>query len=128
MEISNFYIEKTIKSPLIQGDITTGEIIIQGRSYPENAAEFYEPFLKWFEELKSQNLSSIKFTVDMEYFNTSTAGILFDFIDKIAEYNIEANVLIIWVYESDDYEMISKGKSLKEHFGDLFQLQEKEEE
>lgn len=128
MAISNFYIEKTIKSPLIEGDVRTGEIIIQGRSYPENAVEFYEPFLNWFEELKSLNLSSIKFTVDMEYFNTSTAGILFDFIDKIAQYNTEANVLIIWVYESDDYEMVSKGKSLKEHFGDLFQLQVKEED
>ena len=112
---------------MIKGDCKTGEILIQGRSYPENAVDFYQPFLTWFDELKNQQLSSTKFTVDMEYFNTSSAGILFDFIEKVAEYSKEAKVQIVWMYEADDYEMIAKGKSLKEHFGELFELRKKED-
>ncbi|MFT4600881.1 MAG: hypothetical protein ACI857_001058 [Arenicella sp.] len=125
--MENYYLAKSIKSPLIKGNVVSGEIIIQGRSYPENAVEFYKDFLEWFVELKSLNLPSIKCTVDMEYFNTSTAGILFDFIGKVAEYSTHSNVQIVWVYEADDYEMVSKGRSLKETFGDLFILEEKKE-
>jgi len=124
--MENFHLDKTIKSPLIKGDCRTGDILIHGRSYPENAVEFYHDFLLWFNELKSENLPQIRFTVDMEYFNTSSAGILFDFIEKIAEYSETADVKITWRYEADDYEMASKGKSLKEAFGDLFILEEKE--
>jgi SiaC family regulatory phosphoprotein len=123
--MENFYQDRTIKSPLIKGDCRTGEILIHGRSYPENAVEFYGPFLAWFEELKSQNLEAIRLRFDLEYFNTSSAGILFDFIEKVASFRENTDVKITWCYEEDDLEMAVKGKSLQANFEDLFILEEK---
>lgn len=123
-----YHLERTVKSPLIKGNPENGEILIQGRSYPENAVEFYRPFLDWFDTLKNENPESISFTMDMEYFNTSTAGIVYDLITTISELQSSCKVRIIWRFEPDDHDMSSKGKSLKDHFGELFVLDEKSEE
>ena len=123
-----YYLERTVKSPLIEGNPESGLILMQGRSYPENAVEFYQPFLEWFTTLLKEKPLSISFTMDMEYFNTSTAGIIYDLITTISELESSCKVRIVWRFEPDDHDMSSNGKSLKDHFGEIFVLEEKTED
>ncbi|HCI54795.1 MAG TPA: hypothetical protein DFI01_02600 [Bacteroidales bacterium] len=45
-ELKNIYIEKTSKTPEVDFDAITGDLILSGRSIPENATEIYEPLFK----------------------------------------------------------------------------------
>ena len=47
MELKNLYIEPTAKTPQIDLNHLTGELILSGKSIPENAAVLYENVLKW---------------------------------------------------------------------------------
>ena len=47
MELTKLYIEATQKTPNIDFNSITGELILSGKSIPENAALVYERVLKW---------------------------------------------------------------------------------
>lgn len=122
-----FHEERTIRTPLISGNAQSGIIEISGRSYPENAVEFYQPFKEWLMALSATPPPSISFTMDMEYFNTSTEGTLFEMISLMNSIKDKSNVQVIWKYEIDDNDMENKGIILHRHFGDLIKLVEKAE-
>ena len=48
--MKNLFIEPTAKTPQIDLNHPTGELILSGRSIPENAAIIYEDILKWVTE------------------------------------------------------------------------------
>ena len=124
--METFHEDRTIRTPLITGDPSSGIIEMSGRSYPENAVEFYRPFREWLQGIVVSPPPSIEFTMDMEYFNTSTEGTLFEIINSLADISEGRNIRIIWRFESDDMDMRNKGNSLHAHFGELIDLQEKE--
>ena len=50
MELKSLFIEPSVNSPQIDLNQFTGDLILSGRSIPENAAELYEGILKWVHE------------------------------------------------------------------------------
>lgn len=46
-KLTNFSIDATTKTPQIDFNNFTGELILSGKSIPENAAKLYEPALEW---------------------------------------------------------------------------------
>ena len=46
-EIQSLFIEQTQKTPQIELNQFTGNLIFSGKSIPENAAKVYEPVLNW---------------------------------------------------------------------------------
>ena len=50
MELSTLFIEPTAKTPQIDLNPITGELILSGRSIPENASKIYENILNWVTE------------------------------------------------------------------------------
>jgi hypothetical protein len=50
MELKSFNLEPTPKTPQVDFNQITGELILSGRSIPENAAKLYEPILDWIKK------------------------------------------------------------------------------
>lgn len=73
MELSTLFIEPTAKTPQIDLNPVTGELILSGRSIPENANKTYENILNWVTEYvkKPRNTTNLRF--NLEYFNTSSS-------------------------------------------------------
>ena len=46
-EFTNLFVEQTPKTPQVDLNQYNGELILYGKSIPENAAKVYEPILKW---------------------------------------------------------------------------------
>jgi hypothetical protein len=89
-----------------------GDLRITGKSIPENPIEFYEPIIKWIEELQKVNTPSIRFTVKLEYFNTASSKllmVLFKTLEKIYIRN-NVDVKIAWHYNAADSDMKETGK------------------
>ena len=71
--MNNILIEPTDKTPLIDFNQVTGELILSGRSIPENAAKIYEPLLNWTFEYVNNAKTNTNLRLNFEYFNTSTS-------------------------------------------------------
>ncbi|MBD3638016.1 MAG: DUF1987 domain-containing protein [Crocinitomicaceae bacterium] len=119
--------EPTEKSPLIEGSISTGKILIQGRSYPENAPKFFQPLRDWLEEFYKKTPGNIEFEIDFDYVNTATTVILYDIIHNLSKLANEKEVHVTWKYESDDVDMINKGNDFKDLLGEFITLKQKDE-
>ena len=73
MELNKLYLEPTAKTPQIDFNHLTGELILSGRSIPENASKLYESILQWvLEYIKNpKQITNLRF--NLEYFNTASS-------------------------------------------------------
>jgi len=98
VELKSLYIEPTAKTPQIDLNHLTGELILSGRSIPENAAELYENVLKWvFEYIKNpRHTTNLRF--NLEYFNTASAIWLAKMVKALSSIKDSEYTLMIHLY------------------------------
>ena len=65
-------IEGSAKTPTIEFN-GSGELLLKGRSIPENSIEFYKPILDWIENYGGSPQDKTVVNVQLEYFNTSSS-------------------------------------------------------
>ena len=102
--------EGTEDTPKIQLDPQADVFKISGRSYPENAREFYAPILSWLENYSKSPNSKTNFEVDLEYVNSGSVKEVFKMlyaVEDIMESGNEAK--ITWCYKAGDELMHQKG-------------------
>lgn len=102
------------KTPTINFDYKNGELLISGRSIPENSVEFYEPVIAWLDEYKSSDGSGLNIDIKLEYFNTSSSKCILDLFKKLEELRDSSkDIAIKWYYEEDDEDMEEAGQDFQ---------------
>jgi hypothetical protein len=98
VELKSLFIEPTVKTPQIDLNHITGELILSGRSIPENAAELYENVLKWvLEYIKNPRLTT-NFRLNLEYFNTASSIWLAKIVKVLCSIKDSEYTLMIHLY------------------------------
>jgi hypothetical protein len=105
--------------------------VIKGISSPEDVRALYYPVIAWFKRFTSAILNGhitrfsqeypLKFTLNLTYFNSSSAKFLFDILSELkvlTSHGIPA--VIDWVYEENDPDMKDAGSDLSEIVGIKF--------
>ena len=71
--MESVFIESTQKTPQIDLNHLTGELIFSGRSIPENASKLYENIFQWVLEYinNPRHITNLRFNLD--YFNTASS-------------------------------------------------------
>ena len=64
--------EGSAKTPVVEFS-SNGELLLKGRSIPENSIEFYKPLIEWLESYSESPNSTTVLSVQLEYFNTSSS-------------------------------------------------------
>jgi len=101
----------------------TGVIELEGVSYPQDAAEFFNPIYEWLENYIDQVGAAIILNLRINYLNTSSTKCLFDFIDRLEEYyGTGKKVKINWYYEQEDEDMKETGLEFQEDMELPFEL------
>ncbi|MCX6302664.1 MAG: SiaC family regulatory phosphoprotein [Bacteroidia bacterium] len=72
-ETKNLLVEGTSKTPQIDLNQYTGELILSGRSIPENVAKIYDPVLAWIGEYIKSPHKTTNLRLNLEYFNTASS-------------------------------------------------------
>ncbi len=101
-------LEGTPKTPTVEFNSETGELLLKGRSIPENSIEFYKPLIDWIENYSASAVSNTILNVQLEYFNTSSSKCLLDVFKKLER--VSNPVTINWYYEEDDEDMLEAGE------------------
>ncbi|RLD27445.1 MAG: nuclear pore complex subunit [Bacteroidetes bacterium] len=109
--MENLIIKGEAKTPTIDFNYSNGELVISGRSIPENSIEFYKPIIEWLESLKVSDKDKIVLDIKLEYFNTSSSKCILDVFKKLEEIKgVGKDASIRWYYESDDEDMEEAGQ------------------
>jgi hypothetical protein len=107
MEIKNLFIEPTAKSPEIDLNHFTGELIFSGRSIPENAAKLYENVLNWVQNYTLNPKRTTNLRLNLEYFNTSSLIWIAKIIRALCSMKESENTVMIHLYfDIEDFDSI----------------------
>lgn len=109
MESINY--EGTPKTPNVSFDPERGNLLLKGRSIPENSIEFYRPLVDWLDKYSHTPRSKTVVDIQLEYFNTSSSKCLLDLFKKLENMSKDGNEVIVnWYYEEDDEDMLEAGE------------------
>lgn len=98
VELKNIFIEPTVKSPQIDFNHLTGELILSGKSIPENAAELYESVLNWVLEYCKNPRHTTNIRFNLEYFNTSSSIWLAKILKALCSIQDSEYILMVHLY------------------------------
>lgn len=98
MELKKLYIDPGIKTPQLEFNNHTGELILSGRSIPENAALIYEKVLLWVNEYIKSPRPVTNLRISLEYFNTASAIWISKIVSALASIKGSDCTLIIHLY------------------------------
>lgn len=102
MFIKNMFIEPTIKTPQIDFNHLTGDLILSGRSIPENAADLYEGVLMWVKQYVKDPKSITNLRLNLEYFNTASSIWLAKIVKALCSITNSEYLLMIHLYFHDE--------------------------
>jgi len=111
----NLEIEGTNDTPQVSCNWEKRELIMTGRSLPENPLKIYESIFRWADEYDQDSIILI---FKLEYFNTASSKQLFTLIKTFIENKNIKEIKVKWYYEEGDYD----SKETGEHFANLFRI------
>jgi len=118
--IAELVVEETPKTPHIDLNQITGDLIIIGKSIPENAAKIYDPVLNWIQSyiLNPRPTTNIRF--NLEYFNTASSIWFTKILKALVKINEPDYVLFIHVYlPIEDFDEMSDVDDIKDAFSPI---------
>ena len=117
--------EGSAKTPVVEFS-SNGELLLKGRSIPENSIEFYKPLIEWLESYSESPNSTTVLSVQLEYFNTSSSKCILDVFKKLESIS-GSEITVIWHYEEDDEDMLEAGEDYEAIIDLPFEMIEVEE-
>jgi len=114
-------IDPTFNSPSVILDPESKQFDFSGESRPENVRKFYLPILEWLdsyakeqsEKSKSDRASSLAVQFNFEYFNSTSAKYILDIFKALNVLNdLGMEILVKWLYEEDDEDMLEVGEEM----------------
>ncbi len=113
--MNNIHIEATRETLHVDCNAEAGRIDLEGISYPQDAAEFFEPISDWLGSYIDEMGNAITLNVKVSYLNSSSTKFLFELVDKMEAYFIQGGeVKVNWYYVEDDEDIKEAGLEFKE--------------
>ncbi|MBF0368643.1 MAG: DUF1987 domain-containing protein [Magnetococcales bacterium] len=109
-------IEGTKSTPDIHFDAANNLLQLKGQSYPENAAQFYQPIFAWIESFLEKSAGDeVKVVLEIVYFNSSSSKVLLDLMDTLEEAADDGKKVIVeWRYDQENDLAEEYGEEFKE--------------
>ena len=98
MALKNLIKNATAKTPLIDLNYLTGELVLSGKSIPENSASLYDDVLKWIQEYAEQPNQLTNLRLKIEYFNTSSSMWVARMIKALSSTTRSDATILIHIY------------------------------
>ncbi len=119
MALEPLKLEGSTDEPKIIFDKAMNKFEISGKSFPDDAGEFYLPVLDWVKRYSEQPNPQTDVLFKLGYYNTSSSKMILDmFYIFNTMYNKGNKITIKWYYVEDDEDMLEAG----EEFADMIDI------
>lgn len=131
--MNSLKIESTTFTPEISFDVENNKLSFLKVSKPANAITFYKPvfeFIESFEKVKVKSKIAKELVVDFkfDYFNTATAKVIYELLNKFKQIQEQGvDVIINWYYHPEDDDLLEEGEIMSEALDLKFNFKELEE-
>jgi len=106
---------ETPYSPEINLDKERSRFEFFGKSFPEDAKEFYNPIIDWFRQYVVEPNRETIVHFKLDYFNTASSKKLVDILNILKEIHKQKKTIIIhWYYRTNDDDMLETGETFSE--------------
>ena len=96
-------IDATDRSPLVLLDREASVLKIEGRSYPEEGMDFFDPIILRFKTLQKSESPISTIHIRLEYYNSATSKALAElFQGLVSAKRTGVDAVVIWEYEEED--------------------------
>ena len=117
------YIKPEGLMPGVIFDKEKAKFEIFGISCPTNAFEFYDPIFEWLEEYMENPLETTILDLKLVYFNTSSAKLIVNMINRFNSLKFIGNDFKIrWYYSEEDEDMKEEGEEFEDMLNIEFEI------
>ena len=110
-----FFKEGARKTPKISFDPVSGDFELSGRSFLDDPYEFYNDLFEWLDKYLEVPLSLTMLVFDTDYYNSESYKCFLKIIKKLESIKDKNHeVLVTWIYDRGDEEIMEAGEDLKE--------------
>ncbi len=117
--MEDLFLKKTFNSPEVEFSADSGELMIEGRSIPEDPGEFFDRLTAWLNNYFLHPKDKTVLNVKLEYINSGSSKYMLELL-RIMKINHKAgrNVLVKWYYEEGDESI----EELGQHYQQTVQI------
>ena len=107
--------EQTVTTPHINFDPIAGNFEMKGKSVHEDSLKIYQPMFEWLDEYSRHPALKTIFSIQLDYFNTSSSKCIKDLFKKLEQIvkNGNGEVSVNWLYDEMDEDMFEAGEEYK---------------
>lgn len=103
--------EASVHTPHIHFSKKTGQMVIEGRSIPDDPEKFWSSIVTWFDLYLQDPHPETEFQIDLEYFNISSSKRILFLLYKLNEITEKGyNAKVKWFYKESDEDMFEVGQ------------------
>jgi len=96
-------IEATDRTPSVVLDRQESLLKLEGRSYPEEGMDFFDPIILRFKSLQETDTPIRTVHIRLEYYNSSTTKALAELLSGLVRVKSKGyDVKVVWEFEEDD--------------------------
>lgn len=119
--MTDLHIPATDCSPEVDFRFSQKSLLIRGESFPENAAQFYEPILQSLAAfLAAVSGAIIQVEVELKYFNSASTKMLFNLFEQLNSAADADNVVHAqWLHDPEDEMILEFGEELQEEYDQI---------
>jgi hypothetical protein len=118
--MQKLYLPATHNSPEINFSPEERIFFMRGISSPEDVRAIYYPVIEWFRNYTNGMIednhihdSPLRFQVDLEYYNSSSAKFLYDiFLELKRLSSSSVPVIVEWLYDEEDTDLQEAGSDI----------------
>ena len=118
----------TYDTPEVQFDPLKGSLLLKGRSFSENSAEFFHPLINWLDDYIEMPVSATKLTIDLDVIDEASLKFIADILTKLASLSKTKKVQASWLVEKVDEDTREVGESLRDMVDMPFEITYKDKE
>jgi hypothetical protein len=108
--MQNINIAATSSTPQVKFE-TNGILFLKGRSIILDVDSFYQPLCEWLKQLQT---TSVRFTLEFDYFNSSSSKKILELLKIIDACNNIKDFDVYWHFETDDEDILEIGQIFEE--------------
>lgn len=121
--MNDLHIPGSQSTPSITCNRASGQVAMQGDSYPENSFEFFGSVIAWIESYLRESDAPLRLELRLVYMNTSSVKAMMDIFDLLEEAHAKGRqVSVDWYYDPRNERVLDLADEFREDCSFPFQI------